>query len=149
MPQLQVTIVEARGLKQQDTFSANDGFVEVYLDKNYKQKTKTKKNSNKPQWNETFVFNHQTGQDTLFLDVYDQDLLTKDTIGKTTIDLKKIYDKGKEKNNKQSYIQTRTNILGHLDAWIKLPHKTDHTSSNGELHVIIDYQTFDKQYAYL
>ncbi|CAF0809069.1 unnamed protein product [Didymodactylos carnosus] len=131
MPQLEVKIIEARNLKQQDTFSNNDAFVEAYLDPHYKQKTKTKKNTNKPQWNETLVFNHQYGQDTLFLDVYDEDLVKNDVIGKITINLKSIYEKG------------------HLDEWIKLPSKSGVSSSHGEIHIILNYQDFEQQNSYL
>jgi Ca2+-dependent lipid-binding protein len=55
MAQLQITVIEGRNLKQKDTFSENDAYVQIYLDdKNRKQKTKTKQNSNNPIWNETF-----------------------------------------------------------------------------------------------
>ena len=53
--QLTVTIVEARNLKDQDTVGgANDAYVEVYVDVDYKQRTTTIQNSNNPQWNQTF-----------------------------------------------------------------------------------------------
>jgi Ca2+-dependent lipid-binding protein len=53
--QLSVTIVEAKQLRDEDTVGgANDAFVEVYLDDDYKQRTATIPNSNSPQWNETF-----------------------------------------------------------------------------------------------
>ena len=56
MAQLQVTVVEARNLLKKDRLSDNDPFVKLYLDnKELSQKTKTKKNSKNPQWNETFV----------------------------------------------------------------------------------------------
>ncbi len=56
MAQLQVTVVEARNLKQKDTFSENDAYVQIYLDdKKQKQKSKAKQNSNNPTWNESFV----------------------------------------------------------------------------------------------
>ncbi len=56
MAQLQVTVVEARNLKQKDTFSENDAYVQMYLDdKKQKQKSKTKQNSNNPTWNQSFV----------------------------------------------------------------------------------------------
>lgn len=56
MAQLQVTLVEARNLKQKDTFSEDDAYVQMYLDdKNVKQKSKVKQNSNNPTWNESFV----------------------------------------------------------------------------------------------
>jgi Ca2+-dependent lipid-binding protein len=56
MAQLQITLIEGRNLKQKDTFSENDAYVTMYLDdKNQKQKSKTKQNSNNPTWNESFV----------------------------------------------------------------------------------------------
>ena len=56
MPQgtLEVTVVEGRNLKDQDTFGQNDAYVELYLDKDYKQRTSTIKDSNSPTWNEKF-----------------------------------------------------------------------------------------------
>lgn len=52
---LRVTIIEGRQLKDADIVGQNDAFVEVYLDKKYKQRTKTIQNSNNPVWNETFT----------------------------------------------------------------------------------------------
>lgn len=56
MAQLQITLVEARNLKQKDTMSENDAYVQIYLDdKKLKQKSKTIQNSNNPVWNQIFV----------------------------------------------------------------------------------------------
>lgn len=56
MAQLQITVVEARNLKQKDTMSENDPYVQIYLDdKKLKQTSKTKQNSNNPIWNQVFV----------------------------------------------------------------------------------------------
>ena len=53
--QLSVTIVEAKTLDDEDIAGgANDAYVEVYLDDDYKQRTATISNSTNPQWNETF-----------------------------------------------------------------------------------------------
>ena len=53
--QLSVTIVEAKQLHDEDTVGgANDAYVEIYVDDDYKQRTATISNSNAPQWNETF-----------------------------------------------------------------------------------------------
>jgi Ca2+-dependent lipid-binding protein len=51
---LQVTVVEGRNLKDKDAFGQNDAFIELYLDKDYKQRTGTVKDTNSPTWNETF-----------------------------------------------------------------------------------------------
>lgn len=56
MAQLQVTLVEGRNLKQKDTFSENDAYVQMYLDdKHQKQKSKVIQNSNNPKWNQSIV----------------------------------------------------------------------------------------------
>jgi Ca2+-dependent lipid-binding protein len=52
---LEVTIVDGRNLKDEDIVGKNDAYVEVYLDKNYKQRTKTVQNSNNPTWIEKFT----------------------------------------------------------------------------------------------
>ena len=52
---LKVTIVAARGLKDKDVVGKDDAYVELYLDKDYKQKTKTVKDTNSPTWNESFT----------------------------------------------------------------------------------------------
>ena len=52
---LKVTIVEGRHLKDEDIIGKNDAYVEVYLNKDYKQRTTTVQNSNDPKWNETFT----------------------------------------------------------------------------------------------
>ena len=52
---LQVTVVEARNLKDEDTLGQNDAYVELYFDKDYKQRTTTIKDTNSPTWNETFT----------------------------------------------------------------------------------------------
>ncbi|CAF0726472.1 unnamed protein product [Didymodactylos carnosus] len=88
--QLQVTIAEGRNLKDQDSLGQNDAYIELYLDKDYKQRTSTKKDTNSPVWNETFVFNLQKGQDHLKLKVYDDDVVGKDSIGSAKISQCKI-----------------------------------------------------------
>ena len=47
---LRVTIIEAR--KFQDKTNL---YMEIYLNKDYKQRTTTIKDSNHPKWNETFI----------------------------------------------------------------------------------------------
>lgn len=51
---LQVTVVEGRNLKDKDAFGQNDAYIELYLDKDYKQRTATIKDTNSPAWNQTF-----------------------------------------------------------------------------------------------
>jgi Ca2+-dependent lipid-binding protein len=51
---LQVTVAEGRNLKDKDTFGQDDAYVELYMDKDYKQRTTTVKDTNSPTWNQTF-----------------------------------------------------------------------------------------------
>jgi Ca2+-dependent lipid-binding protein len=51
---LEVTVVEGRNLTNKDKFGKNDPFIELYSDKDYKQKTSTIKNSNTTVWYEKF-----------------------------------------------------------------------------------------------
>ncbi len=52
---LQVTVVEGRNFKDQDALGQNDAFIELYLEKDYKQRTTTIKDTNSPTWNEAFT----------------------------------------------------------------------------------------------
>ncbi|CAF1059443.1 unnamed protein product [Adineta ricciae] len=100
----------------------SDPFVQVYLDdKKQKQKTTVQKNTKNPQWNQSFVFNHLTGQHILHVDVYDKDIFINDKIGSIEIDLHDLYDEG------------------HIDQWYNLPSRHG-SSSNGEIHLVFDYQ---------
>ncbi|UJR27716.1 hypothetical protein I4U23_008993 [Adineta vaga] len=116
--QLSVTIVEAKELKDEDTVTgANDAYVEVYLDDDYKQRTATISNSNNPQWNETFQFRVEEKQDHLHIKVYDDDGPTdRDSIGSAKIKLASV---------KQT---------GTFDDWVKLP-KLMGLKSSGTVHV--------------
>ncbi|CAF1446176.1 unnamed protein product [Adineta steineri] len=134
MAQLQVTVVEAKNIKRKDFFSESDPFVQVYLDnKNNKQKTKVKRNTKNPQWDEILVLNHLKGQDFLYVDICDKDPLKDDIIGSIKIDLSDLYE------------------TNHIDNWFTIPAKDEKkskrgkkskvgTKSCGELHLIFDYQ---------
>ena len=52
---LEVTVVEGRHLKDEDIVGKNDAYVELYLDKDYKQRTTTVQDSNNPNWNQKFI----------------------------------------------------------------------------------------------
>jgi len=118
---LEVTIVEGRHLKDEDIVGKNDAYVELYLDKDYKQRTTTIKDSNSPTWNQTFTFNLQKHQDELHLHVYDDDVVGRDSIGSAKINLKK-------------------HVFGHgrYDEWVKMPAHLG-LGSHGEIHVIIQH----------
>lgn len=117
---LEVIIVEGRHLKDRDLVGQNDAYVEIYMDKKYKQRTTTISNSNNPAWNERFVFNLQKGDDTIHFDVYDADVVGRDSIGSGKVKLKHVFDDGM------------------FDEWVKLPAKLG-LSSHGEIHVIMRF----------
>lgn len=118
---LEVIVAAGRRLKDQDTFGKNDSYVEIYIDKKYKQKTTTVSNTNDPVWNERFTFNLQDGDDTIHFDVYDDDVGDRDAIGKCKVKLKNVFDDGK------------------YDEWVKLPSMLG-LSSHGEIHVIMHFR---------
>ncbi|CAF0831787.1 unnamed protein product [Rotaria sordida] len=119
---LQVTIVEGRQLKNKDIIGENDAYVEVYFDKDHKQRTKIVNNSNNPTWNETFTFNLQKDQDELHIDAYDDDIIGRDLIGSSKISLQKhVFGKG------------------HLDIWLNFSVGIGR-STNGSIHVIVEHR---------
>jgi Ca2+-dependent lipid-binding protein len=117
---LEVFIVEGRNLKDRDLIGQNDAYVEIYLDKKYKQRTTTISNTNDPTWNQRFTFNIQKGDDTIHFDVYDADIIGRDSIGNGKTKLKYVFDDGR------------------FDEWVKLPAKFGLTS-HGEIHVIMNF----------
>ncbi|KAF0536942.1 calcineurin temperature suppressor cts1 [Gigaspora margarita] len=97
---LKVTVVEAKNLKDEDVIGKSDPYIELWLDKNYKQKTTTKSNTINPTYNETFTF-HVDGQKYLHLKVMDKDLVSDDEIGEGKVELSKI---------KNGYLETEVDL---------------------------------------
>ncbi|CAF1482468.1 unnamed protein product [Adineta ricciae] len=117
---LEVIIVEGRRLKDKDTVGQSDPYVEIYIEKGYKQRTTTLSNTNDPVWNERFVFNVHPNDDTIHFAVYDSDVADKDEIGTGKVKLKNVFDDGK------------------FDDWVKLPAHLG-LSNHGDLHVIMNF----------
>jgi Ca2+-dependent lipid-binding protein len=118
---LEVIVAAGRRLKDEDTFGKNDAYVELYIDKKYKQRTTTISNTNDPVWNERFTFNIHHGDDTIHFHVYDADIANTDSVGSCKIKLKHVFDDGK------------------FDEWVKLPAMFG-LSSHGEIHVIMNFK---------
>ncbi|CAG8684072.1 20898_t:CDS:2 [Dentiscutata erythropus] len=112
-----MSTVKARHLKDEDLVGKSDPYIELWLEKNYKQKTTTKNNTLEPEYNETFTF-HADGHKHLHLRVVDKDLVSDDEIGTGKVDLDKIKD-------------------GYFDEWVKLPAMLG-LSSKGEIHLKIE-----------
>ncbi|OBZ91938.1 Synaptotagmin-5 [Choanephora cucurbitarum] len=118
---LQVTVIEARNLHDEDLVGQNDAFVELYIDEDYKQKTSVVDNSNNPVWNETFTFNLEEGRDhKLHFNVIDKDLIGSDDIGEGKLDFKEALEGTP------------------IDTWVDLPAKLGLTS-HGEVHVYVQF----------
>ncbi|CAF1537385.1 unnamed protein product, partial [Rotaria sordida] len=91
----EVIVVEGRHLKDRDLVGENDAYVEIYLDEKYKQRITTISNSNNTVWNQCFTFNLQKGDDTIHFDIYDVDVIGRDSIGNCKVKLKHVFDDGK------------------------------------------------------
>ncbi|KAF9403122.1 hypothetical protein BGZ94_004720, partial [Podila epigama] len=92
---LYVKLNHATKLTDKDTFGENDPFVEMWLDKSYKQRSKDTKGVN-PRFNETFCFYVRPGQDRLYVKAVDRDTLRNDKIGEATIPLSNVFQTGRE-----------------------------------------------------
>ncbi|CAF1620109.1 unnamed protein product [Rotaria magnacalcarata] len=118
---LEVTVAEGRHLKDEDILGENDAYVELYLDKKYKQRTTTISNSNNPTWNQHFTFNLDKHDHEIHFHVYDSDVGDRDSIGSCKVKLKHVFDDGK------------------FDEWVKLPANLGLTS-HGEIHIIMHFK---------
>ncbi|CAG8484703.1 8703_t:CDS:2 [Ambispora leptoticha] len=118
--ELKVIVVEAKNLKDKDVVGKSDPYVELWIEKGYKQKTTVKDGTLNPKWEEDFKFNIQEGQHTLHLKVLDKDITDSDKIGETKIDLKEVFS------------------AGYVDKWYKLPALLG-LSSHGEVHVVLQF----------
>ncbi|XP_062410797.1 double C2-like domain-containing protein beta [Sardina pilchardus] len=96
---LHCSIIKAKGLKPMDSNGLADPYVKLHLlpgaSKANKLRTKTKKNTLNPVWNETLVYHGITGDDlqrrTLRLSVSDEDRFGhNEFIGETRVALKKL-----------------------------------------------------------
>ncbi|KAF9282941.1 hypothetical protein BGZ68_005643 [Mortierella alpina] len=91
--QLYVKLNRATKLKDKDTFGKSDPFVEMWLEKGYKQRSKDTKGLN-PVFNETFCFYVRSGQNKLYVRAVDRDTFRNDKIGDATIPLDQVMNSG-------------------------------------------------------
>ncbi|KAJ3106196.1 Cytosolic phospholipase A2 zeta [Phlyctochytrium planicorne] len=82
---VQVRVLRAKDLTKKDFFTQNDAFVELWLNKHYKQKT-TVIQSSLPEWNQTFTLNYEHNEHTVYFHVLDKDLMDTDGIGYANFD---------------------------------------------------------------
>ncbi|GJJ70106.1 hypothetical protein EMPS_02455 [Entomortierella parvispora] len=116
-----IKLNKATNLSDKDLFGSSDPFIEMWLDKNYKQRSKDTKGTN-PVFNETFCFYVLPGQDKLYVKAVDWDALVNDKIGQATIPLSNVFQNGKD--GPRDY---------NLPKWLGL-------SSNGVVNMQMQYQ---------
>ncbi|KAJ8652897.1 hypothetical protein O0I10_011431 [Lichtheimia ornata] len=120
---LTVRVIEAENLKNEDTFGHNDAFVELWLDKEYKQRTEVLKNADNPVWDQTFTFPIEEGSSKhkIYLKVLDKDTLDTEKIGEGKLDITTAFE-GNE-----------------IDEWVELPAHL-HLSDHGKVHLNVTFQ---------
>ncbi|KAG0229517.1 hypothetical protein BGW42_001545 [Actinomortierella wolfii] len=88
--QLYVKLNRATNLRDKDWFGKSDPFVEMWLEKHYKSRSKDTKGLN-PVFNETFCFWVRNGQNTLYVRAVDKDTFSNDKIGEAKISLDQVF----------------------------------------------------------
>ncbi|KAG0196743.1 hypothetical protein BGX28_009796 [Mortierella sp. GBA30] len=91
--QLYIRLNSASKLTNKDWFGKSNPYVEMWLDKSYKARSKDTKGLN-PVFNETFCFYVRPGQNKLYIRVVDKDTFSNDKIGDTTIKLDQVMSSG-------------------------------------------------------
>ncbi|KAF9909068.1 Synaptotagmin-7 [Linnemannia zychae] len=93
---LYVKLNSASNLRDKDTFGKSDPFVEMWLDKSYKARSKDVKSNLNPVYNQTFCFYVRPGQSTLYVRAVDLDTFRNDKIGQASIPLSNVFKTGRE-----------------------------------------------------
>ncbi|KAF9326513.1 hypothetical protein BG006_010074 [Podila minutissima] len=92
---LYIKLNHATNLRDKDWVGKSDPFVEMWLDKSYKQRSKDTKGPN-PVFSQTFCFYLRPGQTKLYVRAVDKDTFSNDKIGEATISLVNVMATGKE-----------------------------------------------------
>ncbi|KAF8935468.1 hypothetical protein BGZ52_010702 [Haplosporangium bisporale] len=93
--QLYVKLNRATKLTDKDLFGKSDPFIEMWLEKAYKQRSKDTKGLN-PIFDQTFCFYVRPGQNKLYIRAVDKDTFRNDKIGDATIPLDNVINTGRE-----------------------------------------------------
>lgn len=86
----------ASNLRDKDWFGKSDPFVEMWLDKSYKSRSKDVKSNLNPVYNQTFCFYVRPGQSTLYVRAVDKDTFRNDKIGQASSPLSNVFRTGRE-----------------------------------------------------
>ncbi|KAF9142918.1 hypothetical protein BGX30_001825 [Mortierella sp. GBA39] len=93
---LYVKLNSASNLRDKDWFGKSDPFVEMWLDKSYKSRSKNVKSNLNPVYNQTFCFYVRPGQSTLYVRAVDKDTFSNDKIGQASVPLSNVFRTGSE-----------------------------------------------------
>ncbi|KAF9904806.1 hypothetical protein EC991_002310 [Linnemannia zychae] len=91
--QLYVKLNRATKLRDKDWFGKSDPFVEMWLEKDYKQRSKDTKGLS-PVFDQTFCFYVRPGQNKLYVRAVDRDTIKNDKIGEASIPLDGVFASG-------------------------------------------------------
>ncbi|RIA90262.1 C2 domain-containing protein [Glomus cerebriforme] len=115
---LEVTVVEAKKLHDEDWIGKGDPYVKLILDKFNSQATKPISGTNDPKYNETFTFNVD-GQKELEVEVWDKDVAKDDLIGKNDVSLSKVFSSGQD----DEWVKIRRHTIGFTKGEVHLSMK--------------------------
>ncbi|KAG0317789.1 hypothetical protein BGZ97_004862 [Linnemannia gamsii] len=93
---LYVKLNSASNLRDKDWLGKSDPFVEMWLDKSYKARSKDVKSNLNPVYNQTFCFYVRPRQSTLYVRAVDKDTFRNDKIGQASISLSNVFKTGRE-----------------------------------------------------
>ncbi|KAF9145614.1 hypothetical protein BGX30_007949 [Mortierella sp. GBA39] len=91
--QLYIKLNRATNLRNKDWLGKSDPYIEMWLDKSYKQRSKDTKGQS-PVFDETFCFYLRPGQNKLNVRAVDKDTFSDDKIGEATISLDSVINTG-------------------------------------------------------
>ncbi|KAG0331143.1 Extended synaptotagmin-1 [Podila horticola] len=92
---LYIKLNHATNLRNKDWFGKSDPFVEIWLDKSYKQRSKDTKGLS-PTFDQTFCFYVRPGQNKLYVRAVDKDTFSNDKIGDASYSLDSVLSTGRE-----------------------------------------------------
>jgi len=116
---LTITVIEAKELKDTELIGKMDPYTTVEIGKE-KFKTKVQKKAGKtPHWNQTFIFNLEGKEDALHVNVFDEELISDDHIGRVDIPLTKL-------------------VATNAAVWYQLIDRNDFHKVTGQLAIRVD-----------
>ncbi|KAI8852959.1 C2 domain-containing protein [Chytridium lagenaria] len=139
---VEVKVLKATKLNNQDNFTTNDAFVELWLnDDDYKQKTNTI-SAKDPEWNQTFTINYDN-TDKIHFRVLDKDLFDTDGIGKATFDFGHLIGRKGQSETKDLTLKAHALDFTPTDTLpFRLRSSLEHDRARGFSYPLIDIYRF-------